>query len=253
MSHAGAESTLSPFTASDGDNLAVQDWYLPEGVAQRGAILLVHGLGEHAGRYDPMAKKLNEWGFIVRGYDQYGHGESDGVRGGLPHPNRLLDDLADLVESTRVRNPGVPLVVIGHSLGGLVILAMLAEHTEIPVHRVVLLGSPYADSAAVHGMERFGWSRRAIGRSVRDWLKQPRPAIPDGVELGVIAGDLPVGLGRVFVRMPAASDGVVLVEETHVPGARDSILLHISHSAMLISPAVAAQVCAFLATGRFAR
>ena len=127
MSHAGPESTLSTFTASDGDNLAVQDWYLPEGVRQRGAVLVVHGLGEHAGRYDPLARALNAWGFAVRSYDQYGHGESDGTRGGLPHPNRLLDDLADLVESTRVRNPGVPLVVIGHSLGGLVAASFVAR------------------------------------------------------------------------------------------------------------------------------
>jgi len=127
MSHAGAESTLSTFTASDGDNLAVQDWYLPEGATQRGAALVVHGLGEHAGRYDMLARTLNDWGWSVRSYDQYGHGESDGVRGGLPHPNRLLDDLADLVESTRVRNPGVPLVVIGHSLGGLVAASFVAR------------------------------------------------------------------------------------------------------------------------------
>lgn len=127
MSHAGAESTLSTFTASDGDNLAVQDWYLPEGTVQRGAVLVVHGLGEHAGRYDTLARTLNCWGFSVRSYDQYGHGESDGVRGGLPHPNRLLDDLADLVESTRVRNPGVPLVLLGHSLGGLVAAGFVAR------------------------------------------------------------------------------------------------------------------------------
>lgn len=127
MSHAGAESTLSTFTASDGDNLAVQDWYLPAGVDQRGAVLVVHGLGEHAGRYDRLARTLNGWGFSVRSYDQYGHGESDGIRGGLPHPNRLLDDLADLVESTRVRNPGMPLILIGHSMGGLVASSFVAR------------------------------------------------------------------------------------------------------------------------------
>lgn len=127
MSHAGAESTLSTFTASDGDNLAVQDWYLPEGLPQRGVVLVVHGLGEHAGRYDAFAQVLNSWGFAVRSYDQYGHGESDGLRGGLPHPSRLLDDLADLVESTRVRNPGMPLVLVGHSMGGLVAASFVAR------------------------------------------------------------------------------------------------------------------------------
>lgn len=137
MSHAGAESTLSTFTASDGENLAVQDWYLPEGVRPRGTVLIVHGLGEHAGRYDALARVLNGWGFGVRSYDQYGHGESDGQRGALPHPNRLLDDLADLVESARVRNPGLPLVLFGHSLGGLVAASFVAR-TMMAVDALVL-------------------------------------------------------------------------------------------------------------------
>ena len=127
MSHAGAESTLSTFTASDGDNLAVQDWYLPDGVPARGSVLIVHGLGEHAGRYDTFARTLNTWGFAVRSYDQYGHGESDGARGGLPHERRLLDDLADLVESARLRHPGLPLILFGHSLGGLVAASFVAR------------------------------------------------------------------------------------------------------------------------------
>ena len=73
-------STLTTFTASDGETLAVQDWPLPEGEPCRGTVLLVHGLGEHVGRYDPVARRLNDWGFAVRGYDHYGHGESTGPR-----------------------------------------------------------------------------------------------------------------------------------------------------------------------------
>lgn len=140
MSHAGAESTLSTFTASDGDNLAVQDWHLPEGVRQRGTVLVVHGLGEHAGRYDTLARALNDWGFAVRSYDQYGHGESDGARGALPHPGRLLADLADLVESARVRNPGLPLVLLGHSMGGLVAASFVAR--TLQAVDLLVLSSP---------------------------------------------------------------------------------------------------------------
>lgn len=115
------ESTLSTFVASDGDNLAVQDWPLEPGKNLRGVVLLVHGLGEHAGRYDRVARQLNDWGFAVRGYDQYGHGESGGPRGGLPTDDRLLDDLTDIVDSTRARmNPKTPLILLGHSMGGLV-------------------------------------------------------------------------------------------------------------------------------------
>jgi alpha-beta hydrolase superfamily lysophospholipase len=116
-----SDSTLSTYTASDGDNIAMQDWPLPDGLALRGMVLIVHGLGEHAGRHDALAKRLNGWGFAVRGYDQYGHGESGGGRGVLPTPTRLLDDLADIIDSTRLRMPsGAPLILLGHSMGGLV-------------------------------------------------------------------------------------------------------------------------------------
>lgn len=138
------DSTLSTYTASDGDNLALQDWPLPEGLASRGVVLIVHGLGEHAGRYDHVARRLNSWGFAVRGYDQYGHGESDGVRGALPVTPRLLDDLADIIDSTRMRmEPGAPLIVVGHSMGGLVAACLVALR-DVSVQGLVL-SSPALD------------------------------------------------------------------------------------------------------------
>ena len=139
-----SDSTLSTFTASDGDNLAVQDWPLPDGVAERGQVLLVHGLGEHAGRYEQVAQRLNSWGFAVRGYDQYGHGDSDGVRGALPVMTRLLDDLADMIDSTRRRaEPGTPFILLGHSMGGLVASCLVALR-NVPVDALVL-SSPVLD------------------------------------------------------------------------------------------------------------
>ena len=138
------DSTLSTFIALDGDNLAVQDWPLEPGVPLRGVILLVHGLGEHAGRYDHVARRLNDWGFAVRGYDQHGHGESGGRRGGLPSDTRLLDDLADIVDSTRARMaPATPLILLGHSLGGLV-AARFVSLALRPVQALVL-SSPAFD------------------------------------------------------------------------------------------------------------
>jgi alpha-beta hydrolase superfamily lysophospholipase len=140
-----AESTLSTFTASDGDNLAMQDWPLAEGVTQRGTVVIAHGLGEHAGRYDHVARRLNEWGFAVRGYDHYGHGESGGVRGALTVESRLVDDLGDVIESTRLRmTPGLPLILMGHSMGGLVAASLVALE-KVRIDGLVL-SSPALDA-----------------------------------------------------------------------------------------------------------
>ncbi len=144
------ESTLSTFVASDGDNVVIQDWPLAPDVPLRGVVIVVHGLGEHAGRYDHVAKALNAWGFAVRGYDQFGHGESGGARGGLPTDTRLLDDLADIVDSTRARmRKKTPLIVLGHSMGGLV-AARFVSLAMRPVDGLIL-SSPALDA----GMSRF--------------------------------------------------------------------------------------------------
>jgi hypothetical protein len=93
-------------------NLAVQDWPTPEGVRQRAAVLIVHGLGEHAGRYDGLAHVLNGWGFAVRSYDQlrpWRVGRS--ARHHSP-AEPLAGRPGDLVESTRMRNLGLPLILL---------------------------------------------------------------------------------------------------------------------------------------------
>jgi alpha-beta hydrolase superfamily lysophospholipase len=138
------DSTLSSFIAIDGRHLAIQDWPLGPGQPERGSVLLVHGLGEHVGRYDHVARQLNNWGFAVRGYDQFGHGESEGPRGGLPTPTRLLADLAEMVDSTRARQaPGTPLILLGHSMGGLVAARFVSLGLR-PVQALVL-SSPALD------------------------------------------------------------------------------------------------------------
>lgn len=148
-----AESTLSTFIASDGDNLVIQDWPLEPDVPLRGVVIIVHGLGEHAGRYEHVALELNRWGFAVHGYDQCGHGESGGARGSLPTDTRLLDDLADIVDSTRIRMAkGIPLILLGHSMGGLVAGRFVSLRMR-PVDGLVL-SSPALD-AGMNPFQKF--------------------------------------------------------------------------------------------------
>ena len=162
------DSVLTTFVALDGDNIAVQDWPLDTDQPMRGVVLLVHGLGEHAGRYDALARQLNDWGFAVRGYDQYGHGESGGVRGGLPTDTRLLDDLADIVDSSRVRMAReTPLILLGHSLGGVVAAQFVALALR-PVDALVL-SSPALDA----GLNRF-----------QKWMLSVLPKIAPNLRVG---------------------------------------------------------------------
>jgi pimeloyl-ACP methyl ester carboxylesterase len=205
--------------------------------AEGGSVVLVHGLWMNALAMLPLGRGLQRCGFKVtrHGYRSVRHGLQENAR-----------RLAGVCEKA-----GTPLHLVGHSLGGLVIMAMVHAYPHIAVRRVVLIGSPYADSAAARGMARYAWSRGLLGQTIKDWLEAARPQVRDRVEVGIIAGDTSIGLGRLFVSLPAPNDGVVILDETHVPGAADSIILHISHSAMLVSPAVARAACAFLKKGTF--
>jgi len=94
--------------------------------AARGVVVVVHGLGEHADRQEPVALRLSGQGFDVVGYDQRGHGFSPGPRGGIPQDDSLLDDLARVIDATRQAFAG-PLVLLGHSLGGLIAARFVVE------------------------------------------------------------------------------------------------------------------------------
>lgn len=148
-----SDTTQAPFTLEDGLNLAVYDWPLPKRWRPRAVVLIVHGLGEHAWRYDPLAQRLNEWGYCVRAYDQRGHGESGGKQGVIPSDDALLDDLAEVLSDTRkhIAHPwSCPLILLGHSMGGLVAATFVRRHIG-PVDGLVL-SSPALD-AGIGGLQ----------------------------------------------------------------------------------------------------
>ncbi|BEP64308.1 alpha/beta hydrolase [Variovorax sp. V213] len=113
----------------DGETLLLRRF--PAAGASRAVVVLVHGLGEHAGRYQALAERLHRWGFAVWAHDHHGHGESSGARGGLPSELRLVDDLALVIDDARRENPELPLVLLGHSLGGLVAASLVARGVRL--------------------------------------------------------------------------------------------------------------------------
>jgi alpha-beta hydrolase superfamily lysophospholipase len=110
-------------TTADGLKLHLHEW---PATNPRGTVLIVHGLGEHVGRYAHVAARLNGWGWNVVGYDHRGHGRSEGARGRIAKWDDLLHDLSLVIDAVRKDKLG-PLVLLGHSMGGMVAARFVAE------------------------------------------------------------------------------------------------------------------------------
>jgi alpha-beta hydrolase superfamily lysophospholipase len=88
----------------------------------KAAVCLIHGLGEHSGRYQHVAEAFNQAGFAMLSFDHRGHGKSPGKRGHIPDYETLLDDIDNALETIRERYPGLPIFLYGHSMGGSLVL-----------------------------------------------------------------------------------------------------------------------------------
>ena len=118
--------------------LAFYDWPQPP-ENPRAAVLLLHGLGEHMGRYGHIASALQTAGYVVFGYDHHGHGMSSGLRGNLISPLYLLDDVRFVIEHVRTLS-SAPLVLLGHSMGGLIAARAVAQ--GLPHIDALVMSSP---------------------------------------------------------------------------------------------------------------
>lgn len=123
-------------TMPDGQTLFVRDW--PHTRAHD-AVLIVHGLGEHSGRYERLAQWFHTRGYAVRSYDQRGHGKTPGTRGGMSHADDLLEDLATVYNGYAASLPRPPLL-LGHSMGGLVAARAVLDRRVRPP--ALVLSSP---------------------------------------------------------------------------------------------------------------
>lgn len=216
----------------------------PELSAETGVremVVLVHGLWMRGWVMRLLGLRLRRCGFHVAVFSY------PSLRCSLSQSALQLSHFAAGIGAARVH-------FVGHSLGGLVVLQMLAEYPQPRAGRVVLMGTPYRASHVARKLSRTAPGKWLVGRGMAQWLDQyPPERAAQQCEAGVISGCRSLGSGKLLGGLPRPNDGVVAVEETLVPGARDQILLKVSHSGMLLSARVARQVCAFLRDGHFLR
>ena len=146
--------------------------------------------------------------------------------------------------------------LVGHSLGGLVILKLFenGDRVQLPPGRIVLLGSPLNGSRAAQNVARLPFGKKILGRGVHEELLTERQRRWMGQrELGVIAGSVGIGLGRLVGVHGAPSDDTIFVEETRLPGILEHLVLRISYTTLPFSSVVARQTAAFLNDGCFIR
>ena len=198
--------------------------------------VLVHGLWVPALVMTPLAARLQGAGYRCHLF-------------GYPGRERPLAAHAERL-ARFARGIG-PAHFVGHSLGGLVILETLLRHPATAAAKVVLLGTPARGNFAGRRLARLGWGRWFLGASEPLWREGRAARWTRPEPLGVIAGTLPLGLGRLFGALPGPNDGVVRLEETELEGMRERSVLRVGHSAMLVSARVAAQVLSFLEHARF--
>lgn len=164
----------------------------------------------------------------------------------------MADHVRSLIDFARAQRCE-QLHFVGHSLGGLVILKALQLTDDLPPGRAVLLGTPCQGSRAATGVARWvPFGKAILGAAVNEEIIECAPREWSGHrEVGVIAGSMGLGLGRLFANLSTDHDGTVLVEETKLPGAKDHVVVSTSHTGMLFSAEVAAQAAHFLRTGGF--
>ena len=198
-------------------------------------VVLLHGIWNARTWVEPLALRLRRAGFEV---------EPFGYSGVFEGPETAAERLRERLAA------GAPVALVGHSLGGLVALAALRGRPELPVERVVCLGSPLRGSRAARAVAGHPWAAPALGGS-RRLLQDGLPPWDGRARVGMVAGDRSHGLGQLFADLGDGSDGTVALDETRLPGLADHCVVHASHSALVFSAEAARQAAAFLRWGAF--
>jgi len=145
---------LDHFAAAGGLALRRRRW---SGAEARRVLAIVHGFAEHSGRYDAVARWFAERGFRVHAFDQRGHGESEGPRNHTPSFAALLDDVERFLALVRREEGDRPVVLLGHSMGGLEVVSLLGERrpalaAAVAVGPALVVGASPARLGAIRGL-----------------------------------------------------------------------------------------------------
>ncbi|HYH93828.1 MAG TPA: alpha/beta hydrolase, partial [Candidatus Saccharimonadales bacterium] len=180
-------SVVSHATAPDGTELLVRHWP-PVGTEPPWAsLLLVHGLGEHSGRYEHVGDRTAAAGIDTWSYDQRGNGASGGRRGHVDRWSQYHDDLAERLSVVRAGAEGRPVVLYGHSMGGLIVAGYLLPEDAAdrrPWPDLVVLGSPGLESTLA------AWKKTLAPMLAR---VVPTLAVPTGIDPSTLSRDPSVG------------------------------------------------------------
>jgi alpha-beta hydrolase superfamily lysophospholipase len=143
--------TEGQFTTSDGANIYTQAW-LPDDAA-RAIMLIVHGLGEHSGRYGNYVNYFVPRGYALYSFDTRGHGRSSGTRGYIARFDQYVEDIDQRAAEARSDWPSTPLFVLGHSLGSLMVLSYARQYPDR------LTGLIVSGTALQDALEMPAWKR----------------------------------------------------------------------------------------------
>ena len=174
------KTTTFSFAANDGIEVFVYRWWPGQEVAPRAVVQIAHGMGEHAGRYKRVAQRLTAAGYAVCASDQRGHGRTARTPADLGHLadrdgwNKAVRDIYDLNRRIRGDNPALPIFLLGHSMGSLMVQQYLLEHADtidgaILSSSTCVLGLARRIVAAIARFERRRLGRRAQSPLLR-WL-----------------------------------------------------------------------------------
>lgn len=202
------------------------------------AVVLVHGLWMRGPDMLLLRYRLRRCGFVTY---QFSYSTT----------RCTVDEAAQLLQRFIAKLPEPTIHMVGHSLGGLVVQRLFTKFPEQRPGRVVTLGTPYQGSAAARGLARFRTGRFLLGNSFQHGLAEQSRRWDAVNPLGVIAGNLSIGGGRIFAGLTVANDGTVGVDEARIPGATEQRIVHVSHMGLLLSPQVARLTCTFLHSGTF--